>query len=127
MMVMPSMAATALGVEGAVQAGLRRDVFCLDGCCAGLRVVDAGTTMVVVVFMILMVVVAVGREVVLSLLLVGQELVDEAFCLAARRYWRAAEVGWDRLVGDEGALAAVGVGRVEDDLLGVSRLSRTVV
>jgi hypothetical protein len=90
-------------------------------------VVDAGIGMVVVVFMVLMVVVvAVGRGVVLFFLLVGQELVDETFCLLVRWCRRAAEVGWDRVVGDEGALATVGVGRVEDDLQGVSCSSMTV-
>jgi hypothetical protein len=95
-------------------------------------VVDADIGMVVVVFMVFMafmvfmVVMTVGREVVLSFLLVGQELVDEAFCLLVRWCRRAAEVGWDRVVGDEGALATVGVGRVEDDLQGVSCSSMTV-
>jgi hypothetical protein len=94
-------------------------------CFRAWLLVDASIGMVAVVFMVLVVVVTVGREVVLSLLLVGQELVDEAFCLGARRCWRAAEMGWDRVVGNEGALATVGVGRVEDDLLGVSCSSRT--
>ena len=57
--------------------------------------VDAGIGMVVVVFVVFMVTATVGREMVLSFLLVGQELVDEAFCLGLRRCWRAAEVGWD--------------------------------
>jgi hypothetical protein len=86
-------------------------------CFRAWLLVDASIGMVAVVFMVLVVVVTVGREVVLSLLLVGQELVDEAFCLGAMRCWRAAEMGWDRVVGNEGALATVGVGRVEDDLL----------
>ena len=76
--------------------------------------VDVGPGLVVFVVVVVLVVMAVmvaavDWEVVLPFPLVGQELVDEAFCLVVRRGWRAAEMGWDRFVGDEGALAAVGI------------------
>jgi hypothetical protein len=53
-----------------------------------------------------------------ALLLTLEDLVDEAFRLGGGV---AVEVGGDGVAGDEGALAAVGVGRVKDDL-GISQL-----
>lgn len=56
--------------------------------------------------------------VVVALFLALEDLVDEAFRLCCGV---AVEVGDDGFVGDEGALAAVGVGRVKEDLE-ISRL-----
>jgi hypothetical protein len=92
-----------LGVNRAVQTRLGRDVVRLAGCCPGVVVVnlaDAGGLARAVVCW----------EGVLRLPLVGQELVDEAFCLVVG--WRVcpAQMRWHRVVGDERALAAVGAG-----------------
>lgn len=56
--------------------------------------------------------------VVVALFLALEDLVDEAFRLGGGV---AVEVGDDGFIGDEGTLAAVGVGRVKEDLA-ISRL-----
>lgn len=104
----------SLGVLGSVEAGLFRDVAGDGGRAAapggGPRVPAGGPLGAVVV-------------VVVALFLALEELVDEAFRLGGGV---AVEVGDDGFVGDEGALAAVGVGRVKEDLA-ISRLAPVCV
>jgi hypothetical protein len=106
------------GVDRAVQPSLGRDVLCLAGCGAGLLVVDVAgaATVVVVIAVVVVVVVVIVMAVVVAcwemgfrLPLVGEELVDEAFCLAAAGRRCPAEVRRDGIVGHQRALAAVGV------------------
>ena len=48
--------------------------------------------------------------------LVGQELVHQAFCLLGRYWWCTTEMGWNRVVGYQGALPAIGIRFIKDNL-----------
>jgi hypothetical protein len=98
----------ALGIKRAVEAGLGRDVLRFTDGCAGAVVADAAHVGVSVVAMLTAV--AMRWDVVFLEPLVGQELVDEAFCSAVAWWWPG------RLGPDKGALAAVGIRYVKEYL-----------